>query len=116
AWIEILACLGAIKELGCRSPHGERGLKLCDQIQEELNRKSLPSRGAWIEIKASLSRCTHRLSLPSRGAWIEIQVCKYGRNRSMSLPSRGAWIEINCLREQVQRIRGRSPHGERGLK
>ena len=65
-----------------RSPHGERGLK-------SLRRKdrpggvlrSLPSRGAWIEM------CKHRSSyvlfgwsLPSRGAWIEIA---HGTHRSL---------------------------------
>ena len=34
----------------------------------------------------------------------------------MSLPSRGAWIEIKKMVDMFQEIRGRSPHGERGLK
>ena len=33
-------------------------------------------------------------SLPSRGAWIEIAAMRYRGLRPMSLPSRGAWIEI----------------------
>ena len=34
-------------------------------------------------------------SLPSRGAWIEIRVrCFAPSSRPGSLPSRGAWIEI----------------------
>ena len=33
-----------------------------------------------------------------------------------SLPPRGAWIEILYTRLMMQRILGRSPHGERGLK
>ena len=33
---------------------------------------SLPSRGAWIEIKEQLNAYRASMSLPSRGAWIEI--------------------------------------------
>ena len=33
---------------------------------------SLPVRGAWIEIPASLARAAAGRSLPVRGAWIEI--------------------------------------------
>ena len=35
--------------------------------------KSLPTRGAWIEIQTLPSRSKTPLSLPTRGAWIEIQ-------------------------------------------
>ena len=35
-----------------RSPHGERGLKSGLSLCIELGGKSLPSRGAWIEISA----------------------------------------------------------------
>ena len=33
---------------------------------------SLPSQGAWIEIKLTISRKNVNESLPSQGAWIEI--------------------------------------------
>ena len=80
--------------------------------------RSLPSRGAWIEIRpwkrdrktycvAPLTGSVDRntppriasakaaMSLPSRGAWIEIIYGQGGANtRYASLPSRGAWIEI----------------------
>ena len=81
--------------------------------------KSLPSRGAWIEIlnvvsgilvnrmvaplAGSVDRnpyltydlVTSAWSLPSRGAWIEILPYRMVKPRSVpSLPSRGAWIEI----------------------
>ena len=83
-----------------------------------LRYKSLPSRGAWIEIGDAgihavynISRSPHGErglkfpdlgdiahqvggSLPSRGAWIEIALSIYGERRKQSLPSRGAWIEI----------------------
>ena len=35
--------------------------------------RSLPSRGAWIEIFAPPNRPENQSSLPSRGAWIEME-------------------------------------------
>ena len=84
-----------------------------------LAKKSLPSRGAWIEIQISNKsvlelygrsprggrglkwlllhrRRMGRASLPSRGAWIEIALALSPRIWLPSLPSRGAWIEIKC--------------------
>ena len=56
-------------------------------------------------------------SLPMRGAWIEMahpwaNCCVLCR----SLPMRGAWIEIHQQRQQRRSSRSRSPCGERGLK
>ena len=34
--------------------------------------RSLPSRGAWIEIQLKVTCAAGRPSLPSRGAWIEM--------------------------------------------
>ena len=79
--------------------------------------RSLPSRGAWIEIFRPIMNQDNYTSLPSRGAWIEIPLCfvlcgpfgvaplagSVDRNPSLSrtmipdawsLPSRGAWIEM----------------------
>ena len=55
-------------------------------------------------------------SLPSQGAWIEIRSrCVFCRLLS-SLPSQGAWIEM-CRRTDGGRMPlGRSLHRERGLK
>ena len=82
--------------------------------------KSLPLRGAWIEI-VLLSRLPLRASrrspcggrglkcsshsnsnclmtsLPLRGAWIEIIPTVALGDYTMSLPLRGAWIEIDVL-------------------
>ena len=58
-------------------------------------KKSLPSRGAWIEILQLWADTLADVSLPSRGAWIEILPGPPSRMMaSASLPSRGAWIEI----------------------
>ena len=66
--------------------------------------KSLPSRGAWIEIASGpwTARCP-RTSLPSRGAWIEIRGMSIENLRKMSLPSRGAWIEIQAAGCRLER-------------
>ena len=52
AWIEILIYDGDIAERLCRSPHGERGLKLLLILAFPFAVLSLPPRGAWIEIFA----------------------------------------------------------------
>ena len=100
---------------------------------------SLPARGAWIEIRRlrqNGSRPTRRsphgerglkclrafrrvefcVSLPARGAWIEMQNWLSGSTAIGSLPARGAWIEIRLQPSENEKIPGRSPHGERGLK
>ena len=50
AWIEIVCFCGDAFYLGCRSPHGERGLKFLAGWGQIGNLSSLPARGAWIEI------------------------------------------------------------------
>ena len=57
-------------------------------------RRSLPVRGAWIEILLCACVCLVIASLPVRGAWIEIALAPSDREEVMSLPVRGAWIEI----------------------
>ena len=52
-------------------------------------------RGAWIEMrKARLLKTALFRSLPVRGAWIEIDVKCLKSRKILSLPVRGAWIEI----------------------
>ena len=47
----------------CRSPHGERGLKFYGVVVFAIQFKSLPSRGAWIEISScNISRRTDRVA------------------------------------------------------
>ena len=56
-----------------RSPCGERGLKYIIQHAIEGSEKSLPVRGAWIEMPLSgRGIVPFPQSLPVRGAWIEI--------------------------------------------
>ena len=105
-----------------RSPSGERGLKYRHDRPWRHRHRSLPIRGAWIEIRSNGSRSRWgKASLPIRGAWIEIvlslalTVISSGRSPSgerglkcvttriaghlpASLPIRGAWIEIRGIR------------------
>ena len=55
-----------------RSPCGERGLKWAVGKCRQNAEKSLPVRGAWIEINGAGDRQDADASLPVRGAWIEI--------------------------------------------
>ena len=56
------------------------------------------------------------MSPPARGAWIEILKIDTALNAPWSLPARGAWIEIDIEAVNIENIKRRSPHGERGLK
>ena len=75
---------------------------------------SLPSRGAWIEILSCFQNNLHSASLPSRGAWIEILLGFAGTVSQVSLPSRGAWIEMTRSASSGLPAGRRSPRGERG--
>ena len=100
----------------CRSPCGERGLKLLHRRRSRDGAPSLPVRGAWIEISLDMMLAPLLLSLPVRGAWIEMQLITAKFRHLLSLPVRGAWIEISaCPRGRYPRL-CRSPCGERGLK
>ena len=124
-----------------RSPRGERGLKYRGLFADTERRRSLPPRGAWIEITLSplpaaravpcrsprgerglksalcLRRQTRWSSLPPRGAWIEMfKIRCFSVVRFWSLPPRGAWIEMYISSKTKISLLGRSPRGERGLK
>ena len=122
AWIEMLSVVVLMLGRMCRSPCGERGLKYAQRHQAHPSawrrspcgerglkypplcyhfsrRKSLPVRGAWIEIVRSCRALYPRQSLPVRGAWIEMRSgFSAPRFQSRSLPVRGAWIEIPGMR------------------
>ena len=56
---------------------------------------SLPVRGAWVEINSPPQAAyPARSSLPVRGAWVEISTGTISNRRRPSLPVRGAWVEI----------------------
>ena len=55
-------------------------------------------------------------SLPVRGAWIEITLTGFTTVQHPSLPVRGAWIEMLKTWGKTISQTGRSPCGERGLK
>ena len=61
--------------------------------------------------------CCFARSLPVRGAWVEIY-CSGGVSAvdGASLPVRGAWVEIALALAKSHKKQGRSPCGERGLK
>ena len=123
-----------------RSPCGERGLKCRQGRDHHPAGRSLPLRGAWIEIATcNIQNKYAVMSLPLRGAWIEMFLnwMTMGRTQCRSpcgerglksagaadqaqevssLPLRGAWIEITSCLPAPQKGPGRSPCGERGLK
>ena len=77
-----------------RSPHGERGLKLTAQGDRYGLNRSLPSRGAWIEMLTAIL-------LP----WLAVSRSPHGE-RGLKYQLSPQPTERPC----------RSPHGERGLK
>ena len=64
------ACLPACFP-ACRSPHGERGLKFDRHSHAATTRKSLPLRGARVEISGTFPLLWRKPSLPLRGARAE---------------------------------------------
>ena len=54
------------------------------------NLRSLPSRGAWIEMSRLLVGSGMAGSLPSRGAWIEIGMTRWKRLRCPVAPLAGS--------------------------
>ena len=74
-------------------------------------------RGAWIEMQDGDTLYTVPRSLPVRGAWIEIPMLSVlNPEKYWSLPVRGAWIEIFAANGSIAKYASRSPCGERGLK
>ena len=51
-----------------RSPHGERGLKSYNAIRDEKVIRSLPTRGAWIEIRITMSMYPRLIVAPHTGS------------------------------------------------
>ena len=100
----------------CRSPRGERGLKYLVKVVTLVDRQSLPSRGAWIEIGGLHNMLCVIRSLPSRGAWIEIKTNPGTGGMPYSRSPHGECGLKYFFPHPGHRPHRRSPHGERGLK
>ena len=88
-----------------RSPHGERGLKLRQQHPPPVHPgRSLPTRGAWIEIRRSAG-CPRQSPGRSPHGERGLKFCVVGDAGvpAASLPTRGAWIEIGSGRGRRHR-------------
>ena len=103
----------------CRSPYGERELKIQGLMMLKEQIMSLPIRGAWIETVRTVKCTQSKWSLSMRGAWIETKDperyvyphdCSTCGERELKLPRYlgaadtpyrspwgGAWIEIARL-------------------
>ena len=86
--------LKLVAHLGRRSPHGERGLKCSWRKVWVMNRASLSSRRAWIEIAT---------------------VAKIKNIALVALLTESVDWNLYCT-YIIHPLSGRSPHGERGLK
>ena len=62
AWIEILNFYYVTENGTCRSPCGERGLKLKPTALRQSRLPSLPLRGAWIEMRSPHPRVRNDVS------------------------------------------------------
>ena len=80
-------------------------------------KRSLPARGAWIEIENEFTVAGPGCSRSPRGErGLKYRLHAYTTTIQRSLPARGAWIEILPVAQAVSRLARRSPRGERGLK
>ena len=69
--------------------------------EKSQNERSLPVRGAWVEISRATPDRKKERSLPVRGAWVEIPSAIGRASRRASLPVRGAWVEITIGMKNV---------------
>ena len=81
-------------------------LKICN--------RSLPARGAWIEILKLIFTLMKKTSLPARGAWIEILKLIFTLMKKTVAPREGSVDRNNshCFFHRLHNCR--SPRGERG--
>ena len=79
-----------------------------------ISRRSLPSRGAWIEIIRYPRNSRQYRSLPSRGAWIEMECDRRESCSEVVAPLAGS-VDRNVLAGlRLLVLLRRSPRGERG--
>ncbi len=100
----------------CRSPCGERGLKLSGARWHSGTPRRSPCGERGLKCAEAHAPRRRVESLPVRGAWVEIIVCAAIAARALSLPVRGAWVEMSRRRCSISCWSCRSPCGERGLK
>ena len=77
-----------------RSPHGERGLKFFDSGADPRKRRSLPVRGAWIEIRVRQHlRAMPRVAPPRVERGLKSQCKQEVCSIVVSLRACAAWVE-----------------------
>ena len=117
AWIEINRDATSPHGRPCRSPSGERGLKLRVNVRQRRRVCRSPSGERGLKfVKQGLQNHT-RMSLPIRGAWIEISSRRPTVRKSTSRsPSGERGLKCKSQVARKHMFRRRSPSGERGLK
>ena len=117
AWVEMSTTKQSRMTQTSRSPHGERGLKWRVQVNvgQWLGRSPHGERGLKLGRCAGSAR--HGKSLPARGAWVEILERKTRCGAaSCRSPHGERGLKSAHSGRDGHRSEGRSPHGERGLK
>ena len=100
----------------CRSPYGERGLKLTPMEQDHPDMCRSPYGERGLKYQGGIPPVEGSLSLSLRRAWIEIGSGTKRSAHATSLSLRRAWIEIMQTMLCIVLPYCRSPYGERGLK
>ena len=116
AWVEIAHSCSMRRRSVCRSPCGERGLKLRKLLHNASSFSRSPCGERGLKSRLLGVRVCTLPSLPVRGAWVEIGRGSASCRRKASLPVRGAWVEISATCPMTSMKSRRSPCGERGLK
>ena len=115
AWIETNS-FHNFAILVCRSPRGERGLKLDFKELSEIVEWSLPAWGAWIETPTCVPILTQPPRRSPRGERGLKQFLCLIHHRDVCRSPRGErGLKLQTFKKAVLQNR-RSPRGERGLK
>ena len=117
AWIEMPWSVANLTEILGRSPHGERGLKFTLRGWVRLKDRRSPHGERGLKFVWKLDRFARNRSLPTRGAWIEMSAPTFSRSLPASRSPHGErGLKYGQQGKGVGTQPGRSPHGERGLK
>ena len=115
-WIEICCGRAARRRVPSRSPQGECGLKYDGHASRASSPWSLPARGVWIEIPSTTTRRSSRPVAPRKGS---VDWNDYDGTDPNKLTGRSPQGECGlkcCAACPSCRRDGRSPQGECGLK